>query len=43
VIVYDAAHAIYADRPTTFAAIVGDFLEQRDEFVVRREIGLLYP
>jgi pimeloyl-ACP methyl ester carboxylesterase len=43
VIVYDAAHAIYADRPEAFAAIVGDFVEHHDEFVVRRESGLLYP
>jgi pimeloyl-ACP methyl ester carboxylesterase len=43
VIVYDAAHAIYDDRPEAFAAIVGDFLEHRAEFVVRRESGLLYP
>jgi hypothetical protein len=32
--VEDAAHAIYAEHPQTFAAIVGDFLERRDEFVV---------
>jgi pimeloyl-ACP methyl ester carboxylesterase len=43
VIVYDAAHAIYDDRPEAFAAIVGDFIEHRAEFVVRRESGLLYP
>ena len=43
VIVYDAAHAIYDDRPEAFAAIVEDFLEHRAEFVVRRESGLLYP
>jgi pimeloyl-ACP methyl ester carboxylesterase len=43
VIVYDAAHAIYADRPEAFAAIVTDFLERRAEFVMRRESGLLYP
>jgi pimeloyl-ACP methyl ester carboxylesterase len=43
VIVYDAAHAIYDDRPEAFAAIVADFLERRAEFVVRRESGLLYP
>jgi 4,5:9,10-diseco-3-hydroxy-5,9,17-trioxoandrosta-1(10),2-diene-4-oate hydrolase len=43
VIVYDAAHAIYADRPEAFAAIVADFLERRAEFVMRRESGLLYP
>jgi pimeloyl-ACP methyl ester carboxylesterase len=43
VIVYDAAHAIYDDRPEAFAAIVADFLERRAEFVMRRESGLLYP
>jgi pimeloyl-ACP methyl ester carboxylesterase len=43
VIVYDAAHALYDDRPEAFAAIVADFLERRAEFVVRRESGLLYP
>jgi pimeloyl-ACP methyl ester carboxylesterase len=43
VIVYDAAHAIYDDRPGAFAAIVSDFLEHRDQFVVRHESGLLYP
>jgi 3-oxoadipate enol-lactonase len=43
VIVYDAAHASYDDRPEAFAAIVSDFLENREQFVVRRESGLLYP
>jgi pimeloyl-ACP methyl ester carboxylesterase len=43
VIVYDAAHAIYADRPEAFAAIVTDFVERRAEFVMRQESGLLYP
>jgi pimeloyl-ACP methyl ester carboxylesterase len=43
VIVYDAAHAIYADRPEAFAALVTDFVERRQEFVMRRESGLLYP
>jgi pimeloyl-ACP methyl ester carboxylesterase len=43
VIVYDAAHALYDDRPEAFAAIVADFLEHREQFVVRRESGLLYP
>lgn len=43
VIVYDAAHALYADRPEAFAAIVSEFVERREEFVVRRESGLLYP
>lgn len=43
VLVYDAAHAIDADRPEAFAAIVTDFLEHHGQFVVRRESGLLYP
>jgi pimeloyl-ACP methyl ester carboxylesterase len=43
VIVYDAAHAIHEDRPEAFAAIVADFLEHREQFVARRESGLLYP
>lgn len=43
VIVYDAAHAIYDDRPEALAAIMADFVEHRDQFVVRRESGLLYP
>ncbi|MGN6867862.1 MAG: alpha/beta fold hydrolase [Solirubrobacteraceae bacterium] len=42
-IVYDAAHSIYDDRPEAFAAIVAEFLEHREQFVVRRESGLLYP
>lgn len=41
VVVDDAAHAIYADRPEAFAAIVGDFLEQRDAFVVPSDLP--YP
>jgi pimeloyl-ACP methyl ester carboxylesterase len=43
VIVYDAAHAIDGDRPEAFAAIVTDFVEHREQFVVRRESRLLYP
>jgi pimeloyl-ACP methyl ester carboxylesterase len=43
VIVYDAGHAIDGDRPEAFAAIVTDFVERREQFVVRRESRLLYP
>jgi pimeloyl-ACP methyl ester carboxylesterase len=43
VIVYDAAHAIYADRPEAFTAIVTEFVARREQFVVREESGLLYP
>lgn len=43
VIVYDAAHAIDADRPEAFAAVVGDFVEHRDGFLVSHQSSLLYP
>jgi pimeloyl-ACP methyl ester carboxylesterase len=43
IFVYDAAHAIDADRPEAFAALVSDFLEHREQFVVRRQSGLLHP
>jgi pimeloyl-ACP methyl ester carboxylesterase len=43
VFVYDAAHAIDADRPEAFTALVSDFLEHREQFVVRRRSSLLYP
>jgi pimeloyl-ACP methyl ester carboxylesterase len=42
-LVYDAAHAIDGDRPEAFAAIAEDFLERHEQFVVRRESGVLYP
>ena len=43
VLIYDAAHAVDADRPEAFAALVSDFLEHREQFVVRRSSGLLHP
>lgn len=43
VIVYDAAHAVDADRPEAFAATVADFVARGDQFVVRQESGLRYP
>jgi pimeloyl-ACP methyl ester carboxylesterase len=43
VLVYDAAHALDADRPEAFTALVLDFLEHHGQFVVRRSSGLLYP
>lgn len=43
VLVYDAAHAIDADRPEAFAAIVTDFVHRREQFVVRDDSGLRYP
>ncbi len=43
VLVYDAGHAIDADRPETFARVVGDFLERREQFIVTRTSGLIDP
>lgn len=43
VLVYDAAHALDADRPEAFAAITRDFLERHEEFIVKRESELLFP
>jgi pimeloyl-ACP methyl ester carboxylesterase len=42
VFVYDAGHGIDADRPEAFAAVVGDFLERGEQFVVATGSGLLY-
>jgi pimeloyl-ACP methyl ester carboxylesterase len=43
VFIYDAGHAIDADRPEAFAAVTGDFLNRGEQFVVRQESALLYP
>jgi len=43
VLVYDAGHALDADRPEAFASVVGDFLENGPAFVVNRQSALLYP
>ena len=43
VLVYDAGHSIDADRPEAFAAVVGDFLERHEGFVIRQERDLIYP
>jgi pimeloyl-ACP methyl ester carboxylesterase len=43
VLVYDAAHLVDADRPEAFASLVGDFLERREQFIVKRQPALLYP
>jgi pimeloyl-ACP methyl ester carboxylesterase len=41
--VYDAAHAIDADRPEALAFVVGDFLARKEHFLVRNTSGLIYP
>jgi len=43
VIVYDAAHAIDADRPEALASVVDDFLARKDRFLVRNTSGLIHP
>jgi pimeloyl-ACP methyl ester carboxylesterase len=41
--VYDAAHAMDADRPEAVASVVDDFLERGERFLVRRTSGLIHP
>ncbi|MBV8086804.1 MAG: alpha/beta hydrolase [Chloroflexi bacterium] len=41
--VYDAAHAVDADRPEAFASLVTDFLTRHEQFIVKRESALINP
>jgi pimeloyl-ACP methyl ester carboxylesterase len=43
VMVYDAAHAIDADRPEAVASVVDDFLTHHEGFLVRRKSGVIHP
>src|SRR5262249_49538274 len=43
ILVYDAGHALDADRAEGFASVVGDFLERRDAFLVNQTSGLFNP
>ncbi len=43
VFVYDAGHAIAAERPEAFAEVVGDFLERNDAFVISRAKTVILP
>ncbi len=43
VFVYDAAHAIGAERPEAFAEVVADFLERHDAFVISRARTVIHP
>jgi pimeloyl-ACP methyl ester carboxylesterase len=43
ILVYDAAHAIDADRPEALASVVGDFLVRQDRFLVRNTNSLIHP
>jgi pimeloyl-ACP methyl ester carboxylesterase len=43
VFVYDAGHAIGAERPEAFVEVVGDFLEREDAFVISRAKTVILP
>jgi len=43
VFVYDAGHAIAAERPEAFVEVVGDFLERDDAFVISRAKTVILP
>jgi pimeloyl-ACP methyl ester carboxylesterase len=43
VLVYDAAHALAADRPQAFADLLTDFLSDPAAFLVNRRSGALQP
>jgi pimeloyl-ACP methyl ester carboxylesterase len=43
VFVYDAGHAISAERPEAFVEVVGDFMEREDAFVISRAKTVLLP
>jgi pimeloyl-ACP methyl ester carboxylesterase len=43
VMVYDAAHAIDADRPEATAALVDDFLKRHEQFLVQNRSSVIHP
>ena len=43
VFVYDAGHAIGAERPEAFVEVVADFLERHEAFVVSRTETVIHP
>lgn len=43
VLIYDAGHAIDAERPEAFVSVVSDFLQHREGFVVNRQSWLINP
>ena len=43
VLVYDAGHAVGAERPEAFTQLVSDFLERREAFIVSERSSRLYP
>ena len=43
VMVYDAAHAIDADRPEATATLIDDFLKRHEQFLVKNTSSLIHP
>ena len=43
ILVYDAGHAVDADRPEAFVSVVSDFLQHHEAFLVNRQSGLINP
>ena len=43
VFVYDAGHEIDTDRPEAFAAVVEDFLERHEAFLISRAETVIHP
>jgi pimeloyl-ACP methyl ester carboxylesterase len=43
VFVYDAGHAISAERPEAFVEAVADFIERREAFVISRTATVIHP
>jgi pimeloyl-ACP methyl ester carboxylesterase len=43
VLMYDAGHALDADRPEAFAEVVRDFLQRGEGFLVTTASGLIHP
>ena len=43
VFVYDAGHAIGADRPEAFTEVVADFLQRHEAFVISRTPTVIHP
>jgi len=41
--VYDAGHAVAADRPEAFTEAVSDFLDRHEQFVVSQRSSVLFP
>jgi len=43
ILVYDAGHAIAAERPEAFVEVVADFLDRREAFVISRTGTVIHP